>query len=523
MKKVRKILCFLITLFAILIAFENKASASSDLYLNSLHFDVEINKDASINVTEYWDIDIEYTNTLYKSFDTDYSKYTGITDVKVTDITGGKNSAFIKQNNWEYHVAVNRYYGTQNQHGDFEIGWGVGLDNNSDTRKYKIEYKVQNAITKYNDYAELYWQLLGDDFEIDSKKVTGTVTLPEKVRNKEDIKVWGHIDTLNGTIYATDLDKIEFDVNKYEGNHMLEIRTLFPTDIITTASRTYNKNILQSVIDEETKWAEEANAKRTAKTAIITFGITLIGLVLDFMFVTTILRVNKNPIRKQTKFVPDQPIEYYRDIPRKSATPGQAVQLIQKNMSETFNSNDLGKVFSAVLLNLKLKGYLEFEIDETKKDKEKISIKLQKKDTLEPLQAEEMEIYHFLERASSKKDDRTLTIKELQKFIKSNSTRVAALGEKIGKNVHKELVNENLLDKKQLEEYTSSITVIILQIVFLFMYLIFCLAILNTSGIIFNVICKFILALTFILGIISIFKKISIIRKVNVFTKERSK
>ena len=101
---------------------------------------------------------------------------------------------FIHQDEWEYHVDSGKYYGTQNQSNDFEIGWGVGLDNSSDTQKYKIEYKVENAVSKYSDYAELYWQLIGNDFEISAQNVTGTIILPEKANSKENIK-WNNICT----------------------------------------------------------------------------------------------------------------------------------------------------------------------------------------------------------------------------------------------------------------------------------------------------------------------------------------
>ena len=296
MKKIGKILLFVLMLFLTIICLQNNVSADSYLYLNSLEFYVEVNQDASINVTEYWDIDIEETNTLYKSFKTDNTKYTGITNVKVTDMTDGANKLLSIQDNWQYHVDKGKYYGTKNQNGDFEIGWGVGLDNSYDTRQYKIQYKVENAIAKYNDYAELYWQLIGEDFEISADKVTGTIILPEDASSKEDIRVWGHIETLNGTIYATDLNKIEFEVNEYSSNHMLEIRTLFPTEMIFFSSRTKNIDILQTVIEEETKWAEEANQRRAARIARLTAIIVIAGIILDIIFIITIIRINKNPI-----------------------------------------------------------------------------------------------------------------------------------------------------------------------------------------------------------------------------------
>ncbi len=52
------------------------------------------------------------------------------------------------------------------------------------------------------------------EFEISAKKITGTILLPTHAKQKEDIKVWGHTEDLNGEIYATDTNKIEFTMNR---------------------------------------------------------------------------------------------------------------------------------------------------------------------------------------------------------------------------------------------------------------------------------------------------------------------
>ena len=84
-----------------------------------------------MNVIETWNIDIKFTNTLYKSFKTDSRKYSKITNVLVKDITSGQNKTLHKTEEWAYHVKKDYYYGTKNEDGDFEIGWGVGLDHGS--------------------------------------------------------------------------------------------------------------------------------------------------------------------------------------------------------------------------------------------------------------------------------------------------------------------------------------------------------------------------------------------------------
>lgn len=518
MKKIKKVILFIGTLVIILICLKNKVRADSDLYLNNLEFQVNINEDSSINIIEYWDIYIKDTNTLYKSFETDTTKYTEITDVKVTDITSENNQSYIQQSNWKYHVDKGKYYGTKNNEGDFEIGWGVDLERTSDTRKYKIEYKVKNAVTKYSDYAELYWQLLGKDFKIPAKKITGTIILPEKADTKENIRVWGHIDALNGTINVIDVNKIEFEVNKYSGSMMLEVRTLFPTKMITSSARTYNSEILQNAINEETKWAEDANAKRKANELVMFMIVLVPAIILNIIFIITIVRANRNPVSKQKKILPEQKIEYYRDVPRKDSSPGEAIQLLQKNSTSTLNYSNLGNVFSAVLLNLKLKGYLEFEIDETKKDKdkEKISIKMIKKANTEQLESEEKAIYAFLDQITLKKEDRKLTLKELQKVIKSNTEKIQKLGTDIGKNINTSLIEKDIIDPKQAKEYSNTIAIIILQIMFLSIFSIF------SFGMILNgdTLKTIIVFITGILGIISIIKKIKILKRLNVFTQK---
>ena len=66
--KLRKKLLYTTLFLLMLIGLGTIKSNAGDLYLNNLEFDVEINSDGSMDVTEIWDIDIEETNTLYKTF-----------------------------------------------------------------------------------------------------------------------------------------------------------------------------------------------------------------------------------------------------------------------------------------------------------------------------------------------------------------------------------------------------------------------------------------------------------------------
>ena len=69
-----------------------------------------------------------------------------------------------------------------------------------------------------------------------------------------------------------------------------------------------------------------------------------------------IKHIKKN--KELKKFKPTMDLEYFRDLPDERATPGEAFRLLNMKLS-SYTSQNFGKVFSAVLLDLALKGYIE--------------------------------------------------------------------------------------------------------------------------------------------------------------------
>ena len=430
----------------------SKAS-SSDLFLNLLQFEAQIQEDGSMVVTEYWDIDIEDTNTLYKTFKLDNSRYSTITDVTVTDITNGQNQPFRKIDQEMYHVTQNCYYGLVNKNGMFEIAWGVGLDNGSETKEYKIQYTVEDAIAKYQDKAELYWQFVGEDFEVNAQKVVGTITLPQSATSKDEIRVWGHTEDLNGEIYVVDSNTIEFEVDGRNAGNFIEVRTLFPTEMITSTNRGANKERLQEVIQEETVWAEEANQKRQMRQNI-RYGIAMIEGVIVILLCIVLIKAIRKKLKKAKslkKIEPTQEIMYFREMPREDATPAEALYLL-KEQTMPFISTEIGKIFSATLLDLSLKKCISFEVVKNEKGKEEIYLDL-KEGTTVTLTKEEGVILKFLIEAFDGKDK--ITVKELERYIQKSQTKVVKLKDDIDKWVPSRLQELELQDKKEKEEYAK--------------------------------------------------------------------
>ena len=452
MEKIRKIIISLIFLLLFIII-GNKSEAASNLYLNNLKFDAKILENGDMEVTETWNIDIKDTNTLFKTFKTDENKYKGIKDVKVKEITNGIDKDFTKTSKLMYHVTKDYYYGLINNDNNFEIAWGVGLDDGSDTRVYEISYLVEGAIGSYSDYNELYWQFVGEDFEIDAKNIIGTITMPTKVENKDEIRVWGHTKGLNGEIYVADLDKIEFTINNFKQGTYVEIRTLFPKYVLNNnITRTYNYPILDTVLKEEKVWAEEANKLRDQKklyeTAIY-IAITVISILLLLNIIRKI-RVIKN--RKIAK--PKEDVIYFRETPRKDASPGEAIYMLRKTKTD-IQPNDIGKIFSATLLKFALEKYIEIEVQENGRKKEEIYISLLNQEDLRNLKNKDEKVLgEFLISAFEKNKTTKITLKELESCIKkTSSVKLLNMQEDIRKGVREKLIDIKLIDEKNKKQY----------------------------------------------------------------------
>ena len=453
MKKIRNLFMVLIFTFLFLTIGNKSDAASSNLELNNLNFDAKIQENGDMVVTETWDIDIEDTNTLYKTFKTDINKYLDIKDVSVKEITDGINKNFTETSRLMYHVTKDYYYGLINDNGDFEIAWGVGLDEESDTRTYEISYTVEGAVGRYSDYNQLYWQFVGEDFEIDANKITGTITLPKGVDNKDEIRVWGHTAAMNGEIYATANNKIEFTITDFKAGTYVEVRTLFPLDVLSgEVQRSYEHPILDTVLEEEMVWAEEANRLRNQRmiyVALIYIAIT----VLSILLIINIIRKIK-VIRKRKERKPSEEIIYFRELPREDASPAEAVFLEEETKTD-LQPNDTGKIFSATLLNLSLKKLMEIQSTKNEKGKDEISIKLLDKDGILALEnKDERAIGKFLISAFEKQEDSILTVKELEKFIKkSSSTKILNLQEDIRQGTRIKLIDKKIIDKEEREKY----------------------------------------------------------------------
>lgn len=429
----KRIIISVIALFVFLclIFLFNNTSYAGSQNLNNLTYNVQLNEDGSADITEIWDIYVYDTNTLFKTFDLDKSKYGEITNVKVSEVSQtGSVTEFIETNNYAYHVQKGYYYALNTKANKFEIAWGVSI-NNSATKKYQISYRVTDAVKTYDDCSEFYWMFISTSNGIPADRVTGIIKLPKSVSNKENIRVWAH-GPLQGEIYATANDTVSFSVSYLDTGTMVEARVAVIEDVFSTNTNKVNSSKLQSIINEETEWADSANRERDRLKGEIEreeaiyrmLGIVAIcvGVGILIVFIIKIVKYAKE-LSKIKKLEPETKVEYFRDFPDEDATPGEAAYLYYFDKPNLFNKN-VSKVVSAIIMNLALKKIISFEQDQ----KNKMNIVIYGEQNIVPLKADEMSIYYLLldvKNYKNKKDKEygdknKISMKDIEKYEKNN-------------------------------------------------------------------------------------------------------
>lgn len=409
----KMLIMLLVFFFSLLIGNQVKAGS---IKLNKLDFEIQLNEDGSMDVVENWNAKITDTNTMFKDFYLDSSKFKKITNVEVYRVSYGNKQKLTQIDKEMYHVTKNCYYGLPISGNKFEIAWGVSV-NGTETRNYQVKYKVVDVIKTYADCSELYWQLVGTDNEIPVTKLTGTIKLPKAVAEKNNIRGWAH-GPYNGNITVSE-DKVYLDVDYLDTGVMVEARIAVLEDLFSKNKRV-DKSKFSEILAEEQSWADQANrerekyikdierSKRIEKIIAVAYIIATIALTIFLIY-----NLIKNGIKaRQTEKRKMPKLDYFRDIPNKEASAGDAAYLYYfKNGSF---SRNISKILSATLLQLALKKYISFSEDnEESKPKIRVNI-LDVTDNRETLTNDEKLIYELLNKVSKK---RTFTMKEFEEYV----------------------------------------------------------------------------------------------------------
>ncbi len=351
------IICMAFALFIVLLTNSSNAMSQS---LNDLNFDIKIMDNGDVYMTEIWDADLYDTNTLFKTFNKN-ERFKELTDVTVSEIDAEGNTIKVFQNSgaYAYHEAKDFFHAMDDDSGNFEIAWGVSADG-TEHRYFKINYIIKNCVKVYNDCAEFYWQVIGNQWEMDTDYVSGTVTLPSSVTNIDDFRVWAH-GPLTGVIEKDGNDACTFNVSHMPTETFLELRIVFPTNIVPLSTNKVGVNGLDDILAEEQKNADEANRQRQ-QAKMKSLGIAFCGVVIYMLSaikaVGTFGKISEK-YNEANQIQGNYDFDYFRDIPDEKLSPVAAAKLA----NDTINNKN---VFSSIMMSLTEKNWMMITPGENK-------------------------------------------------------------------------------------------------------------------------------------------------------------
>ena len=146
----------------------------------------------------------------------------------------------------------------------------------------------------------------------------------------------------------------------------------------------------------------------------------------------------------------DEGLKYYREIPRESATPAEAIYLYNFERERL----DAGKVqrntVAATILDLCFKKKIDLKINERKK----VVISFTNSDTKD-LKKDELKIYKLLKKVSQ--NEREFEVEKLNKYAKEKYNKYSNYINEFVNEARKNLCKLKLIDKKKEKQYRSYI------------------------------------------------------------------
>ncbi len=201
-----------------------------------------------------------------------------------------------------------------------------------------LDYTVVDAIARYQDTSELYWQFVGDGWAEDSDNVTMNLTLPipqgTAITPGETIRAWGH-GPLDATVKINDNGTVTYTAPSVAAGSFAEARVLFPASwtsgiAATDANAHFNTQRVDSVLSEEQSWSDQANNRRiVALGALIA---TMIIAILACLWALWSFRRYGKELEPQFKE------KYWRDIPVEGEHPAVVGRLCRFDAE---SNNDL--------------------------------------------------------------------------------------------------------------------------------------------------------------------------------------
>lgn len=177
-----------------------------------------------------------------------------------TDKFGNVTLFSLREGSQKYYESNDELPGSyyiENKNNTFYVRWFYRAKDQ--TRTFILKYLATDAITVYNDLAELYFKFIGEKNQKEIGIVNININLPQYA-TKDSVKIWAH-GPLHGIINFKN-GNVELFINRMPANQYFESRIIFPPSWTPNAKNKLQIDKLQDIISEEKQWSEEANRIR---------------------------------------------------------------------------------------------------------------------------------------------------------------------------------------------------------------------------------------------------------------------
>lgn len=330
-------------------------------------------------------------------------------------IISGKNSQPVVQS--DSH-ANNTYELSHGDHGYRFKVWHNVTDGDKFTVIYT--YEITNAIINWKDTAELNFKIIGDGWDTDLDNVRVGIFFPGPVK---DLKAWAHGDLSGQITVNPEKGNIIMTAANVSGNEGIEVHSLFPTAVTSQNKNIRDQNHKKYVLNQEAKFAREANERRQRSRIFGLGALALSGLFSLFIIIKSFTLKKSGVKPKKEKQLPRN-----YDLPRVSPVMAEILDIDNKPSSRSL---------TAYLMELAVQKRIEIDpVKVRRKTYYKISL------TDKDLKDEVPLIRYLFNKVG---DGKSFTTYELKKHRSSKLSKIFASWQKQKKQ---EAVSAGFLDKQ---------------------------------------------------------------------------
>jgi uncharacterized membrane protein len=225
---------------------------------------------------------------------------------------------------------------------DVTLRWFYSAENT--TKRFLIRYRISNAIQRYQDVAQFYWQAVeGDHAPINRVHITLVPPQP----SLSTFKVFIHGRARPGTLtIADDGSRAVIEQEDIPETSFVEVRAFLDPAIFVRAPVRSGQTYESLLKDEQTQLRGELRLQRFLTYGFVLAGLLIAGLIVGYIW--TYLRYGKE---WQVRY--DAP--YEREVPR-PLPPAVLPAIMTQGRVQ---NSELSKGFAATLLDAARFGYLE--------------------------------------------------------------------------------------------------------------------------------------------------------------------